>query len=151
MKIEYYDNNLSARDYNLLRQSVGWSVPDEMSSKKAIDNSLYICSAYYHGIAIGSGRVVGDGALAFSIQDVMVLPAYQRHFGVGKTIMYKLLDYIKSNASPEADIYGMSAKNREGFYINLGFVERPTSQLGAGLVLPYEILQSMDIDGRNDP
>lgn len=144
MKIEYH-NNISARDYNFLRQSVGWSVSDEISSKKAIDNSLYICSAYYHGVTVGSGRVVGDDALAFSIQDVMVLPAYQRHFGIGKTIMYKIFNYIRSNASPEADIYCMSAKNREGFYINLGFVERPTSQLGAGMVLPYETLQSMEI------
>ncbi|WP_300005027.1 GNAT family N-acetyltransferase [uncultured Cedecea sp.] len=147
MNIEYYDYNLSARDYNLLRQSVGWSVSDEVSSKKAIDNSLYICSAHDNGMTVGSGRVVGDGVLAFSIQDVMVLPAYQRHFGIGKKIMHKILNYIKNNASPEADIYCMSAKNREEFYIKLGFVERPTSQLGAGMVLPYEILQSMDTDG----
>lgn len=146
MKIEYYDNNLSPREYNDLRQSVGWSVPDEISSHKAIDNSLYICSAYCHGSAIGSGRVIGDAALAFYIQDVMVLPEYQGRFGIGKKIMYRLLNYIKNNANEKADIYCMSAKNREGFYTNLGFIKRPTSQLGAGMILPYEILQSMEIN-----
>jgi ribosomal protein S18 acetylase RimI-like enzyme len=144
MQIEYYDNNLSARDYNFLRQSVGWSVSDEISSKKAIDHSLYICSAYLHGKVVGSGRVVGDGALAFFIQDVMVIPEYQRRLGIGKAIMYKLLGYIKNHARSEADIYCMSAKDREGFYIHLGFVERPTSQLGAGMFLPYETLQSIE-------
>jgi len=141
MTIEYRDNNLTSREYNILRQSVGWSVPDYLSSNKAIDNSLYTCSAYCHGVVIGGGRIVGDDILAFCIMDVMVHPEYQGRFGIGKTIMHRLLNYIKNNAKKEADIYCMSAKGREDFYIKLGFIKRPTSLLGAGMVLPYEVLQ----------
>lgn len=150
MNIEYHDNDISAREYNALRLSVGWSASDDMSAKKAIDNSLYICSAYYNGLAIGSGRIVGDDILTFCIQDVMVLPEYQGRFGIGKTIMYRLLRYIKNNARAEADVYCMSAKGREAFYMKIGFVERPTSQLGAGMVLPYKTLQSTEIIGGLD-
>ncbi|MGL6002929.1 MAG: GNAT family N-acetyltransferase [Plesiomonas sp.] len=136
-----YINTISAKDYNQLRQSVGWSVPDELSSQKSLDNSLYICCATVNGISIGSGRVVGDGTLAFCIQDVMVHPEFQRRFGVGKHIMKYLLTYIKSAAKSQSDIYCMSAQGCEAFYMAVGFIKRPSSSLGAGMVLPFDALK----------
>lgn len=150
MDIAYNDNAITIEEYNYLRRAVGWSVPNKRYSKKALENSLYICSAHYNGVVIGSGRIVGDGSLAFCIQDVMVCPEYQRSFGIGRNLMYRLLNYIKVNANETADIYCMSAKEREGFYIKMGFIMRPTAQFGAGMFLPYETLHSIEINSYQD-
>jgi len=140
MTIVYTDTPLSATEYNALRRLVGWSVPNETSSQKALKNSLYICSAYADEQIVGSGRVVGDGHLGFSILDLMVHPEFQVRYGIGPKIMYRIFDFLKKTACPEADIYGMAALGKESFYERLGFTLRPSDLLGAGMNLPFSTL-----------
>jgi len=68
------------------------------------------------------GRLVGDGARVFYIQDVFIKPEYQRR-GIGKLIVAKLLEYIKSNGVVNSNIMIglMAAKGMEKFYSELGF------------------------------
>lgn len=78
------------------------------------------------------GRVVGDGALVFAIQDVIVLPEHRRQ-GYGARIMDALMAYVKENARLTAHISLFSANGMEEFYSRYGFVERPQGRLGPGM------------------
>lgn len=71
-----------------LYQSVGWtnytSCPEML--EKAYKNSLCILGAFEKEKLVGVVRVVGDGISIVFVQDILVLPEYQRQ-GVGSALM----------------------------------------------------------------
>ena len=76
-----------------LYQSVGWLnyVDQPEMLKNAYANSLRIFGAYENEKLLGIIRVVGDGHSIVFIQDIVVLPEYQRH-GIGTALLKKVLD-----------------------------------------------------------
>ena len=80
-----------------LYQSVGWLnyVNQPEMLKNAYANSLKIFGAYENEKLLGSIRVVGDGHSIVFIQDIVVLPEYQRH-GIGTALLKKVLDTTDS-------------------------------------------------------
>jgi GNAT superfamily N-acetyltransferase len=68
------------------------------------------------------GRLVGDGAMYWYLQDIIVQPEYQGQ-GIGRMIVNRLLEYIKENAMPGTKIeIGLTAvKGKEPFYEIFGF------------------------------
>ncbi|WGV98261.1 GNAT family N-acetyltransferase [Vibrio sp. YMD68] len=97
----------TVNQYNLLRQSVGWESIEKYRANLALKNSLFSICALYEDELIGIGRVVGDGALYFYIQDIIVNPKYQNQ-GVGR----KIIEHIMSNVNK-------LAKERSGAFIGL--------------------------------
>lgn len=123
------------QEYMLLRKSLLWETYSESIVTQALQNSLYGVSIYLNDQIIGTGRVVGDAKLCFYIQDVMVAPSAQ-HQGVGHIIMKYIMSYIYSIAVDGAYIGLMSKKGKESFYEHFGFVKRPNSSMGCGMVIP---------------
>ena len=123
------------QEYILLRKSLQWEIYSESAVTQALQNSLYGVSIYLNNQIIGTGRVVGDAKLCFYIQDVMVAPNAQ-HQGIGRIIMKYIMSYIYSIAVDGAYIGLMSKKGKEAFYENFGFVKRPNSSMGCGMVIP---------------
>ncbi len=82
-----------------------------------------------HGNVIGCGRVVGDGGIYFYVQDVMVLPAYQKQ-GLGRRIMDAIMAYIAAHARSNSFIGLMAADGVAPFYYRYGFGERPPNRPG---------------------
>ena len=80
--------------YNALRvnSGKGHGVADDMAYK-ALHGSLYLISVYEDDKLIGLGRVVGDGAITFTVTDIMVDKAYQRQ-GIGSKIMDHIDAYL---------------------------------------------------------
>ncbi len=72
---------------------------------------------------------MGDGGIYFYIQDVIVLPEFQKK-GPGKRIMDALMGYISSHAKSKAFIGLMAAKGVSKFYEKYGFAERPADRPG---------------------
>ena len=68
------------------------------------------------------GRLIGDGAMYWYLQEIIVLPQFQGK-GVGTMIVNHLIDYAKANSiSGEfTTIGGVSAKGKEPFYEKMGF------------------------------
>jgi ribosomal protein S18 acetylase RimI-like enzyme len=122
----------NAVDYNRLRTAVGWSTPDLAVIERALPNSLYAVCAYVDGSLAGMARVVGDGGLAYYIQDVIVLPGYQLQ-GIGSRLMDHIMAYIHAHASRDTTVGLISAVGKEWFFENYGFITRPTDKLGAGM------------------
>ncbi|MGA9696870.1 MAG: hypothetical protein WBQ62_10725, partial [Dehalococcoidales bacterium] len=59
-------------DYNRLRQLVGWGAYERAVIEQTLSNSLYFVCAVKDGEIIGMARIIGDGGIAYYIQDVIV-------------------------------------------------------------------------------
>lgn len=131
--ILYNDHPPDAENYNRLRLSVGWGVLPPDVTAAALPKSLYGVTALDGDLIIGCARVVGDGGLCYYIQDVIVMPEYQRQ-GIGKGLMARVMDYLTKHAPLNAYVGLMAARGREDFYKPYGFIERPNEQFGAGMI-----------------
>ncbi|MCL5995048.1 MAG: GNAT family N-acetyltransferase [Chloroflexi bacterium] len=124
----------SAEEYNRLRQAVGWGTYQESVIRCALPHSLYCVCAFVDGLLVGMARIIGDAGLVYYIQDVIVIPGYQR-CGIGSQLMDHIMAYIRDHASDHTIIGLMSAYGKEPFYEKYGFINRPTEKLGAGMTI----------------
>lgn len=110
-----------------LYQSVGWtnytSCPEML--EEAYKNSLCILGAFEKEKLVGVVRVVGDGISIVFVQDILVLPEYQRQ-GVGSALMRAIL---KKYASVyQVELLTDSTEKSKAFYSSVGLA--PVSELG---------------------
>jgi GNAT superfamily N-acetyltransferase len=133
------DNKLpSAEEYNALRKIAGWNFYDEQSASEGLEGALYTISVREDGVLVAFGRVVGDGRIAFYIQDVIVVPD-KRGCGYARIVMGHIMDYLRGVAAPGAVVGLMASKGVENLYKKFGFIERPAEKnMGAGMTLPVE-------------
>ena len=110
-----------------LYNSVGWCSYTNRPKmlEHAFANSLKIFSAHDDSKLVGIIRVVGDGCSIVFIQDILVLPEYQRR-GIGRNLMETVLKTYQ-------DVYQieLATDNTEktvAFYKSCGFL--PYSEMG---------------------
>lgn len=102
-------------------EAVGWGdLMNFAAAEHAVPRSLHAVVAVAHGHAIGMGRVVGDGGIFFYVQDVAVVPAWQRR-GVGTAMLSQLVRWVEENAPDKAFVGVFAVKGTEGFYERFGF------------------------------
>ena len=89
----------TVEEYQRLREAVGWESVDAEATEAGLRNALFSVCVTYKDEVIGCGRVVGDGGIYFYIQDIMVLPEFQRR-GLGRCIMGAVMDHLGSHAHP---------------------------------------------------
>ncbi|MBQ4522419.1 MAG: GNAT family N-acetyltransferase [Lachnospiraceae bacterium] len=131
-----YEDKLTAQEFVDLIEAVGWGKTNLEQIEIALENTIYSVSVEIDGKIIGMGRVIGDGARVFYIQDVVIHPDYQG-IGIGTKIMEKLIAYIKKVKLYDCNIMVglMSAKDKECFYERFGFRKRPNDYQGNGMML----------------
>lgn len=122
----------SPADYNRLRIAVGWGGYDEDVIRNALPSTLYCVCAFVGEEMVGMARVIGDAGMVFYIQDLIVLPEYQRQ-GIGTQLMDAIMDFIRANAHHNTIIGLMAAVGKEAFYEKYGFTVRPDEAHGAGM------------------
>ncbi|MHA1972526.1 MAG: GNAT family N-acetyltransferase [Candidatus Hodarchaeales archaeon] len=110
-------------EYQKIRTSVGWSKVSDEAVKVSLKNSLYIICVYREKELVGLGRVIGDKGIYYYIQDVMVLPRYQRQ-GIGRAIMGRIMEFLDENSDSTAFFGLMAAKGYYSFYETYGFRKR---------------------------
>lgn len=115
-----------------LRAKVGWQGIADNIVQASLNNSLFHVVIYQNEQLVGMARVVGDGAMYFYIQDVVVDPAYQG-FGVGAALMGKIESYLSTAANKGATIGLLAAQGKEAFYARYGYLTRPNTTLGHGM------------------
>jgi len=76
--------------------------------------------------------VIGDGAMYFYIQDVIIHPEHQNK-GLGSKIMNTLIAHLESCCAPGATIGLLAAHGKESFYLKFGFEPRDGESLGLGM------------------
>lgn len=135
-KIKYEPPTVA--DFIAIRALIGWGQTNTDMAKVSLANSLFHVTIYQQSDAetsetlIGMGRVVGDGAMYFYIQDVVVASNVQGQ-GFGKLLMAEIEDYLTQAAKKGATIGLLAAKGKEGFYKNFGYQNRPSGSLGNGM------------------
>lgn len=128
-------NTINVQDYLAIRAKVGWKKLLEEQAAQALKHSIYVIGAYEDDQLVGMGRIVGDGAVVCYVQDLIVIPEYQKK-GVGSLLLNHLIEYVESLRQEESQMMLclMCAKGREIFYEKHGFTARPTDGLGPGMI-----------------
>ncbi len=83
---------------------------------------------------VGMGRIVGDGALFFYLQDIIVRPEYQG-LGLGRRIVERLMGWLQTHAPERAFVGLFAAEGKDSFYAHFGFMRHP-ALTGMFLVMP---------------
>ena len=103
-----------------LYQAVGWTNYTDQSEmlEQALSHSLVIYLALDGDAVVGLIRLVGDGFSSVLVQDLIVLPIYQRQ-GIGSALMKEVLEDYK-------DVYQVQLVTEQteknvGFYRFMGF------------------------------
>ncbi len=122
-------------EYNMLRQRCGWRIYDPEIATKALASSLFcVVAEGSNGEAVGMGRLIGDGHIYVHVQDVLVIPEFQR-MGVGRRIMDEIFGWLDKNVADNTNIGLFASKGRENFYRAFGFQDRPNEKFGSGMMI----------------
>lgn len=134
--IRLIENDISVEEYLYIRSKVNWKTLSAAQAARAIEKSLFFVKAVDdENRVVGMGRIVGDGAVICYIQDLAVIPEVQGK-GVGLCIINRLIEFVKTLREENTTMMLclMCAKGRESFYMNHGFIARPTDNLGPGMI-----------------
>ena len=114
------ETSVSIDDVLHLYQAVGWTnyTNQPQMLAQALTHSLAIYLARDGEKIVGLVRLIGDGFSSVFVQDLIVLPTYQRQ-GIGS-------DLMKQASSDYKDAYQIQLATEEsektlGFYRSLGF------------------------------
>lgn len=121
-EVRLVDNVLQAEDFVRLRIETGFAEIPVEHARKALQNGLVNVSALYRGELVGMGRLVGDGAMYWYLQEIIVLPQFQGR-GIGRLIVNHLVEYARVNSASGkfTTVGGVSARGKEPFYEKMGF------------------------------
>jgi len=103
-----------------LYQSVGWTNYLERISvlEEAYANSLCVIGAYDNEKLVGIIRAVGDGRMIVFVQDIIVLPEYQRK-GIGTKLLKAVMD--KYHDVYQMELLTDNTEKTKAFYRSVGF------------------------------
>ena len=119
MEIREYENFQLGEITNLY-QSVGWTNYLERINilEEAYANSLCVLGAYDDDRLIGIIRAVGDGQTIVFVQDIVVLPEYQRK-GIGTKLLKAIMEKYKYVYQME--LLTDNTEKTKAFYRSVGF------------------------------
>lgn len=103
-----------------LYDSNGWALytRDMDQLERAIANSMYVRSVWQDDQLIGLIRVVGDGESILYVQDILILPDYQRQ-GLGRSLFQHTME--KFSYVRQKSLLTGNTEKQIGFYRSMGF------------------------------
>ena len=103
-----------------LYQAVGWTnyTHQPQMLEQALSHSLAIYVALDGDAVVGLIRLVGDGFSSVLVQDLIVLPSYQRQ-GIGRSLMKEALEDFKEVY--QVQLATEQTEKNVGFYRSMGF------------------------------
>lgn len=129
----------SLAEYRQLCESVGWGeIMNFAVAETALENSVTgVVATASDGRVVGMGRVVGDGAIYFYIQDIVVTPDFQKQ-GIGAALLAGLFEFLHDEAPAQSFIGLFSVPEAVNFYKRFTFEQRDL----VGLFTVKEIIVS---------
>ena len=127
------ETSVSIDDVLHLYQAVGWTnyTNQPQMLEQALSHSLAIYLARDGEKIVGLVRLVGDGFSSVFVQDLIVLPSYQRQ-GIGSALMKQALADYKD--AYQVQLATDESEKTLGFYRSLGF-ETLSSFQCTGMIL----------------
>lgn len=114
------ETSVSIDDVLHLYQAVGWTnyTNQPQMLAKALSHSLATYLAHDGEKIVSLVRLVGDGFSSVFVQDLIVLPSYQRQ-GIGSSMMKQALADYKD--AYQVQLATEESEKTLGFYRSLGF------------------------------
>ena len=114
------ETSVSIDDVLHLYQAVGWTnyTNQPQMLEQALSHSLVIYLALDGDAVVGLIRLVGDGFSSVLVQDLIVLPSYQRQ-GIGRSLMKEALEDYKD--AYQVQLVTEQTEKNLGFYRFMGF------------------------------
>ena len=114
------ESSVSIDDVLHLYQAVGWTnyTNQPQMLEQALSHSLATYLARDGEEIVGLVRLVGDGFSSVFVQDLIVLPSYQRQ-GIGSSLMKEALEDFKD--AYQVQLVTEQTEKTLGFYRSLGF------------------------------
>ncbi|KJQ75833.1 acetyltransferase (GNAT) family protein [Streptococcus mitis] len=108
------------KDVLHLYRAVGWTnyTNQPQMLEQALSHSLAIYLAFDGEKIVGLIRLVGDGFSSVFVQDMIVLPSYQRQ-GIGSSLMKQALENFKE--AYQVQLATEQTEKNVGFYRSMGF------------------------------
>ena len=101
MELKYTYIHPDPEQYNLLRERSGMGGrKDPERVRRAFAGSSFVCSVWDGERLVGLGRVIDDGGICYSVNDIMVDRQYQRQ-GIADRIMTEIDGYLDVNADTD--------------------------------------------------
>ena len=103
-----------------LYQAVGWTnyTNQPQMLEQALSHSLVIYVALDGDAVVGLIRLIGDGLSSVFVQDLIVLPIYQRQ-GIGSALMKEALEDYKD--AYQVQLVTEQTEKNVRFYRSIGF------------------------------
>ncbi len=117
----------SVDDFLHLRKVAGLSRRSREGAEIALPRSLFAVTIYKAELAVGMGRVVGDGGCNFEVVDIAVDPDFQGH-GLGRLIMENIMAFLSANAP--SDAYVSMLADQPAFYEKFGWHKTAPESMG---------------------
>ena len=97
--MEFTNRKPTPEQYNNLRLASGMSKTMHKPERveRAMEGTSFICSVWEGEELIGFGRVIDDGGICYSVNDIMVDKRFQRQ-GIADRILSEIDKYIESHA-----------------------------------------------------
>jgi GNAT superfamily N-acetyltransferase len=142
MSYEFHDRVPTPDEHRALSDSVGWTDAfawDAIPASLAASFCGVVVTEPDTGTVVGMGRVIGDGAFYFYVQDVVVHPEHQGR-GLGREIVGRLVGAVDASAPPKAFIGLFAAGSSAPFYAEHGFAKH------AGMTGMFRVVPEHDAD-----
>ena len=135
MSFEFLPRVPTPDEHRLLAESVGWHDAFAWEAMPAsLASSVAGVVVLYDGRPIGMGRVIGDAAFYFYVQDVVVVPEHQG-IGIGTVILESLIEQVERSAPPKSFIGLFAAGRAAALYERHGF------EAHAGMAGMFRVVQ----------
>jgi ribosomal protein S18 acetylase RimI-like enzyme len=109
-------------EYRAICEAVGWAaVINFEAAVQSLERSLFAVVVMQGDAVVGMGRIVGDGAIYFYIQDIAVMPTHQGR-GVGQLVLQRLMAYLRDHAPDKAFVGLFATEGAVEFYRRYGFL-----------------------------
>lgn len=116
-------------EYQKLRNTTDWHPIKDERVAKALHQDLFSVVVVFDAQVVGMGRVIGDGAIYYYIQDIIIHPNH-REQGLGKLIMQRIEAFFSNTIENYAFIGLMAAEGTEAFYTSFGYSKRKDDRPG---------------------
>jgi ribosomal protein S18 acetylase RimI-like enzyme len=119
----------TVEEYCRLRTNAGLSGKSAAAAAIGLPNTWYAVVLKYEGVAVGMGRIIGDGGTAFQVTDIAVEPAHQGK-GHGKAIVGALMEHLRANAPASAYVSLIADGDAQHLYAKFGFAPVMPAAIG---------------------
>nr|WP_310523818.1 GNAT family N-acetyltransferase [Polymorphobacter sp.] len=121
-------------EHGRLRVIAGMSAKAPEAAALGLPNSWYGVVVRHGGVAVGMGRVVGDGGLFFQVVDIAVDPAHQGR-GLGKAIMAAIVAKLRRDAPASAYVSLIADGEAYRLYAQYGFALTAPDSVGMAMTM----------------